>query len=934
MVVTNQVLDELLSHGGWLRELACSLIQDSAAADDVVQETYLAALRSPPSIDRPVRPFLGFVLRNAVRKHHRRERRREHRERLRPEPPESFTSDEILERAEMQKVLAEEVLALRDPYRTAIVLRYFEQKSQIEIARMQGLEESTVRTHLERGRAQLRERLDRRFGDRQAWCLPLLRLAQPATATIFSKTAVLAWAIVLLAGTMVSAWVLPDRGAPAPSHETAAVEPSLSPAEEAPADAGVEATRTAVSEPSRPEPTAPLRVSGRVVFSEDGAAAAGSEITVLKRSGPESGLSGTAWTDERGFFRAELAPMDAAEYAASWLGRYSAPLQDALVARSSGHARLFRFPVTDSRSSLDAPSGESVLPEPLVVHRGLRVAGRVRSKDGRTVAGAKLFLLTEGQRTLELPAEIAWGVGATASDGSFSLAEPVTVQASTDARRLILAAVSQEGLGWIRLNPLEGQGAQEVQIVIDRTSLRFLVRDDQGRPLADARIRLLPPFGPTAQIDEFVPLELLSASTGGGGVGLLDRVPMSGGEQVYQALVEHDDCEPRQVSFTLSGEDQQQVEVSLSRLRSVFLGGHVIDSRGAPVPNAQVVLIGVREVSTDEHGLFRTEIRTGSNASIPLEVRAGGFAVAHETVAVPEDGGDLQVDLRLERVLPTSLCLVDLQGRPVEGLFPQLKGGGETKAATAVGPGRFLFADTTAGSFTVRFTALPGRLSDWVLPLDLKVQGGDTGAEVVLLRASPGRSDVAVELIDADSGEPLDADSICCQGLILTELGQLSGEERPWRFIKREAGRLRGEMPPGEWTFWARVPGRPLSGLQVEVKPGERTRRATLRIGRGATITGRVEGLDLTAEGSVISIEPADLSHPPIHWAGADPWRCDHQDPPVGSDFCFDNLPVGRFRLKVSSEGNVVIEQLVEMPATSEVRLLLRPATAQRSDRR
>lgn len=41
-------IDELLAHAGWVRALAARLVRDPAAADDVTQEVWASALRSPP----------------------------------------------------------------------------------------------------------------------------------------------------------------------------------------------------------------------------------------------------------------------------------------------------------------------------------------------------------------------------------------------------------------------------------------------------------------------------------------------------------------------------------------------------------------------------------------------------------------------------------------------------------------------------------------------------------------------------------------------------------------------------------------------------------------------------------------------------------------------------------------------------------------------
>lgn len=56
---------ELLAHATWLRRLARSLVREGA--DDLVQDTWVAALRRPPDGERSVRPWLRTVLINVAR---------------------------------------------------------------------------------------------------------------------------------------------------------------------------------------------------------------------------------------------------------------------------------------------------------------------------------------------------------------------------------------------------------------------------------------------------------------------------------------------------------------------------------------------------------------------------------------------------------------------------------------------------------------------------------------------------------------------------------------------------------------------------------------------------------------------------------------------------------------------------------------------------
>src|SRR5205814_10341316 len=48
--------EELLAHAGWVRALARELVRDASTADDLVQETWLAALRHPPRAGSSMRP--------------------------------------------------------------------------------------------------------------------------------------------------------------------------------------------------------------------------------------------------------------------------------------------------------------------------------------------------------------------------------------------------------------------------------------------------------------------------------------------------------------------------------------------------------------------------------------------------------------------------------------------------------------------------------------------------------------------------------------------------------------------------------------------------------------------------------------------------------------------------------------------------------------
>ncbi|HEY8924433.1 MAG TPA: sigma-70 family RNA polymerase sigma factor, partial [Polyangia bacterium] len=134
---TDNVIDpgELLRHAAWARRLARTLVRDEADADDLVQDGLLSVWRRPPPDPAaPIRPWLRVLMRNRSINRAREDRRRETREAGAPQSPEAASPEELVGRLEIHKVLADAVLALQEPYRRTVLLRYFEELSSSEIA--------------------------------------------------------------------------------------------------------------------------------------------------------------------------------------------------------------------------------------------------------------------------------------------------------------------------------------------------------------------------------------------------------------------------------------------------------------------------------------------------------------------------------------------------------------------------------------------------------------------------------------------------------------------------------------------------------------------------------------------------------------------------------------------------------------------------------
>lgn len=139
-----------------LRRLAEQLARGSEDAGDLLQDLWLQ-IRARPEAGSLA--WVRGVLRNLVRNRRRSESARRHRERA-VARSEAISDVDAIEGAETRAIVCREVLALREPYRTAILLRYFAHESPDQIADRLQVPRFTVYTRLRRGLEALRSRLE------------------------------------------------------------------------------------------------------------------------------------------------------------------------------------------------------------------------------------------------------------------------------------------------------------------------------------------------------------------------------------------------------------------------------------------------------------------------------------------------------------------------------------------------------------------------------------------------------------------------------------------------------------------------------------------------------------------------------------------------------------------------------------------------------
>lgn len=268
----------LSSQSSGLRRLARALLGDEHLVEDVVQDTWLRALRDPGSrtIVNPS-AWLRRVARRLALNNLRTEGRRRHHEGLAATEEPIASADEVAASREvMHRVLAA-VLELREPYQTVVWMRYYEDLSPRRIARATGTRPATVASQLHRGRELLRARLDGLYdGDRGTWAVALASVVRPAARlaagassrwlTVLAASSVAAGAVGLLLLARSSSG--PAAGGRGPSVGALAANDGRDVPDElagaAPAAAGQDGERAPVALPTEPAVAPPLGPSPHV----------------------------------------------------------------------------------------------------------------------------------------------------------------------------------------------------------------------------------------------------------------------------------------------------------------------------------------------------------------------------------------------------------------------------------------------------------------------------------------------------------------------------------------------------------------------------------------------------------------------------------------------------------------------------------------------
>jgi len=154
-----------------IRGAAYRIVGSEEEAQDICQEAFLKAYRGLPSFKREAR-FSSWLYQIALNLSRDRLRRRKNRswvslddiEEVRPlaaTGAHAGRGDDWVESREIQRLVTLAVAALPDEQREVVVLKEYQGLTFPEIAEIQGVPLSTVKTRLYRGLSLLRDRLGR-----------------------------------------------------------------------------------------------------------------------------------------------------------------------------------------------------------------------------------------------------------------------------------------------------------------------------------------------------------------------------------------------------------------------------------------------------------------------------------------------------------------------------------------------------------------------------------------------------------------------------------------------------------------------------------------------------------------------------------------------------------------------------------------------------
>ena len=734
------------------------------------------------------------VVQNLARRRLRDDRRRTRRHEAVMPPDAPAASDDLLAQAETHRLVAETVQQLQANHRRVLVLRFWHDLPPRAIARQLGLPVATVKSQLQRGLQELRERLDARTGERRAWLGALVPLAFPrlgaATAggttlplftTLSLAIAMKQFVLLLLAGIGIGLglWFWQPWGPPA-SEAWLANGPQPVPAANGqlagdsrparddgpvvqPGPVSVPALRSAAENGERSG-----TIVGRIV-GDTGAPVTGARLQLVP-----------AWHDARLVERTVDAADDGNFAAVVSLRNGMVPYRFALAVAPGWAVREVEL---DLGAMAKPAAGDRIDLGTLVLERGVAVAGRVLEADGSPLASGVRLLAFDPAR---LSSSVAmWNgrtVGFAAPGGEFALAERV---AATSSGRWVLAAIGAGGVGWVELAFAAGEtrlAPVELRL-LPGASLSVRVVDADGQPIDGAEVQTVPhflpiglaPMWPAKDYGAHVPAldeatALLRRRSDAAGRVRFDHLPLPSHASIHAANQQQPPVPGMLVTAShpgfppvtcdaVPGGDGNELVLTLQRLRPVTFHGTVSTRDGQRLAGVRVQQLGAlrEQVVTDQAGRYELTVTPMQGDKVWFEL--GSESVPRTMRVVELAAGVERVEQHFLVALraPVQGRVVDDRGVPVEGVALYLGAEGgmyapSTPKRTAA-DGRFVFPNATTDHDHLRVE--PGEpASRFHAVVPRKVQRRDDEL-VVLQRRAGVLAELRLTLVDGNSGAPV-----------------------------------------------------------------------------------------------------------------------------------------------------------------------------------